>query len=136
MKSLFVCVSLALVCVSPALAADPVKRERPAAPATAEPADATKAGVKSPRDASSGIATGRRQHEPIRLEAKDSKKHFEVTVDAAGLARISAIDGAGGPAGVVPDGRLLLKGDVLITVKGGVVIEGAERIGIAPLPSP
>lgn len=137
MKSLFVCVSLSLLCSSTVFAADAVKRERPAAgEASAAPSAPPSATAKAGRDAASGLATGRRQHSPLRLDAKDGKKHFEVTIDAAGLAQIRSIDGAGGPAAAVPDGRLLLKGDLEIAVKGGVVIEGAERIGIAPLPSP
>lgn len=115
----------ALFLATPALAEEAGRK--PAAPA--------KASAAAAREASTGVATGRRQHEPIPLKSKDGKKHFEVTVEGV-TARIRYAHGADGPAARVPDGKLLLEGDIEVVVKDGVLIEGADRIGIAPLPSP
>lgn len=126
----------ALALTGAALAAEPPVKGR--TPPAAEPAPATKDHtIVSPRDSASGLPTGKRAHKPIRIASKDGKQTYEVTVDAAGAAQIRLAAGADGPAaGAVPDGKLALNGGVEVTVKGGVVIEGAERIGIAPLPSP
>lgn len=49
----------------------PKKKEaaatKPAAPPVAKDTFEASKGVKSPRDASSGLATGRRQHKPLIL---------------------------------------------------------------------
>jgi hypothetical protein len=135
MKHVLTLVALtALTLTAAAQAAEPQKGRTPP---SAEPAGAAAHTIVSPRDPASGQATGKRTHKPIRLASKDGKKTFEITVDAAGAAQIRLAAGADGPAaGPVPDGKLLLKDGIEIVVKGGVVIEGGERIGIAPLPSP
>lgn len=126
----------ALALTGAASAAEPAVKGR--TPPAAEPAPAAKDhAIVSPRDPASGLATGQRMHKPFRIASKDGRQTYEVTVDAAGAAQIRLAAGADGPAaGAVPDGKLLLKGGVEVTVKGGVVIDGVERIGIAPLPSP
>jgi hypothetical protein len=125
----------ALALTGAASAAEPPVKGR--TPPAAEPAPAKDHAIVSPRDPASGLPTGQRMHKPFRIAAKDGKQFYEVTVDAAGVAQIRLAAGADGPAaGPAPDGKLLLKGGVEVTVKGGVVIDGAERIGIAPLPSP
>lgn len=117
-----------------ALLAPAVALAAPAAEKTAVPPVEHK--IVSPRDPQSGLPTGQRMHKPFRVESKDGKTAYEVTPDAAGKLTIKLASGADGPAARVPDGEILLKGDLKIKVKDGLVIEGGERIGIAPLPSP
>jgi hypothetical protein len=119
---------LTLALAQPALAAERTPAAKPSAPVEHK--------IVSPRDPASGQATGRRQHKPVQLKANDGKKVFEITYNAAGQLEIRLAAGADGPAARVPDGELLLEGALKILVKDGIVVEGGERIGIAPLPSP
>ncbi|MCK6571690.1 hypothetical protein L6V77_11430 [Myxococcota bacterium] len=128
-----IAVALTVLC-TPALAAEraPAEKPAPAPAASGKPGDK----VVSPRDPASGLATGKRQHKPVQLKAKDGKMIFEITPNAAGQLEIKLASGADGPAARVPDGELLLEGGLKIRVEAGFVVEGGERIGIAPLPSP